>query len=64
MKQPVILEVGGNIPKPNEDHSHVIPQSAPAQNLYKLLVEMGKTPREAALEVLKVATSHIQLESK
>ena len=36
-----------------EDFSDYIPQSAPAQNLYNLLIETGKTSIEAALHILQ-----------
>ena len=35
-----------------EDFEAYIPQSGPAQNMYKLLIELGETPIEAALQVL------------
>ncbi len=38
---------------PPQDWSDYIPQHSPAQSLYRLHQEMGKTPIEAALLVLE-----------
>lgn len=38
------------------DWSDYIPQHPPAQNLYRLYLEMGDEPLDAALKVLGLAT--------
>ena len=41
-----------NIETPPTDYRDYIPQSAPAQNLYTVLIAQGKTPLDAAHEIL------------
>lgn len=35
------------------DYSDYMPQIAPAKNMYTLLIEMGKSPQEAFIQVME-----------
>jgi hypothetical protein len=44
------------VKEPIVDYSPYIPQNVASQGLYKVYIEMGNTPEEAAIKVMKVIT--------